>query len=147
LSQTWLDLAEEDRMSYDDEVVRVLSRDQCWDLLRDDEFGRLAFRMTDEVHLVPVNYAVDGDTLLFRTAEGDKLLGVVMHPEVVFEIDDHDETSAHSVVVRGLARRLEEDEEHRADDVGLRPWLGTLKYNVVEIRPTSISGRAFRLEP
>ena len=96
-------------MSYDDEVVRVLSHEQCWDLLSDDEFGRLAFRMADEVHLVPVNYAVDGDTLLFRTAEGD--------------------------------------EELRADDIGLRPWLGTLKYNVVEIRPTAISGRAFRLEP
>lgn len=134
-------------MPYQDEAVTVLSSEQCWRLLRAAEFGRLAFRMTDEVHLVPVNYAVDGDTLLFRTAEGEKLLGVVMHPEVVFEIDDHDETSAHSVVVRGLARRLEEDEEHRADDVGLRPWLGTLKYNVVEIRPTAISGRAFRLEP
>ena len=133
-------------MSYDDDTVRVMSREECWEMLREAEFGRLAFRLGDEVHLVPVNYGVDGDTLLFRTAEGDKLLGVVMHPEVVFEIDDHDERSAHSVVVRGTARHLEEREEHRADDIGLRPWLGTLKYDVVEIRPTALSGRAFRLE-
>jgi len=129
-----------------DDSVLELSIDECWDMLEADEFGRLAYRLVDEVHLVPINYGVDGDTLLFRTAEGDKLLGVVMHPEVVFEIDDHDERSAHSVVVRGTARHLEEREEHRADDIGLRPWLGTLKYDVVEIRPTTLSGRAFRLE-
>jgi len=133
-------------MSYDEDAVRVLTHEECWELLREAEFGRMAFRMSDEIHLVPVNYAVDGETVLFRTAEGDKLLGVVMHPEVVFEIDDWDDHSAHSVVLRGVARRLEEDEEHRADDVGLRPWLGTLKYNVVEIQPTAISGRAFVLE-
>ncbi len=131
-------------MGYRDERITVLSTAQCWELLRAAHFGRLAYRLGSEVNLVPVNYGVDGDTLLFRTAEGDKLLGVVMHPDVVFEIDEHDGERAHSVVVRGTARRLEEDEEHRADDIGLQSWLGTLKYNVVEIRPDSLSGRAFR---
>ncbi len=134
-------------MGFDDEeVITKLSTERCWELLREDAFGRLAFRMGPEVHVVPLNYAVDGETLLFRTAGGDKLLGVTMHPEVVFEIDAYDETSAHSVIVRGLARRLEENEEHRADDIGLRPWLPTLKYNVVEIKPTEITGRAFKLD-
>lgn len=134
-------------MGFDDEnVITHLSVERCWELLRGDAFGRLAFRMGPEVHLVPLNYAVDGETLLFRTAGGDKLLGVTMHPEVVFEIDSVDEESAQSVIVRGLARRLEENEEHRADDVGLRPWTATIKYNVVEITPTEISGRAFRLD-
>lgn len=133
-------------MGYDDDVTTRLSTEECWDLLRDDEFGRLAFRMADEVHLVPVNYIVDGDTLLFRTGEGNKLLGVLMHPEVVFEIDWYDETRAQSVVVRGIARVLEEDEEHRADAAGLRPWIPSLKYNVVEIRPTQLSGYAFQLD-
>jgi nitroimidazol reductase NimA-like FMN-containing flavoprotein (pyridoxamine 5'-phosphate oxidase superfamily) len=132
-------------MGHDEDAVRVLSREECWLLLRRAEFGRLAFRMLDEIHLVPLNYGVDGDKLLFRTAEGDKLLGIVMHPDVVFEIDDHDEHNAHSVIVRGTARRLDEHEQHRADDIGLRSWLGTLKYDVVEITPTSLSGRAFRL--
>jgi nitroimidazol reductase NimA-like FMN-containing flavoprotein (pyridoxamine 5'-phosphate oxidase superfamily) len=132
-------------MTFDEETVRVLTREECWDLLRTHEFGRLGFLLGGELNLVPVNYGVDGDTLLFRTAEGDKLLGVVMNPQVVFEIDGHDERSAHSVIVRGLARRLEEDEERRADDIGLRSWLGSLKYNVVEIAPTSFSGRAFIL--
>jgi len=132
-------------MGFDESVTTQLSSEQCWDLLRADEFGRLAFRMADEVHLVPINYAVDGDRILFRTAEGNKLLGVTMHPEVVFEIDAYDDERAHSVIVRGIARRLEEDEEHRAEEIPLRPWVSTPKYNVVEIRPTEITGRAFAL--
>jgi len=133
-------------MGFDETVTRRLSTEECWDLLRADEFGRLAYRMSDEVHLVPINYAVDGDTILFLTGEGNKLLGLTMHPEVVFEIDAYDDERAHSVIVRGLARRLEEDEEHRAENVPLRTWIGTPTYNVVEIRPTQISGFAFVLE-
>lgn len=133
-------------MGFDPSVSTLLTTERCWELLRADELGRLAFRMSDEVHLVPINYAVDGDTILFRTAGGNKLLGVTMHPEVVFEIDSYDHDRAHSVIVRGIARRLEEDEEHRAENVPLRPWVNTPKYNVVEIRPTEITGRVFELD-
>jgi len=130
----------------EDEPVRELPAEDCWELLRDHEFGRVAFHLGPEVHLVPVNYAVDGGALLFRTSAGSKLVGVLMNPDVVFEIDDHDATGAVSVIVRGQARRLEEDQAHRADEVGLRPWVPTRKDEVVEIRPTEITGRAFWLE-
>ena len=128
-----------------DEVVTELTSEECWEMLRDEEFGRLAFRLVDEVHITPINYAVQEGSLLFRTAEGNKLLAVVMGSEVAFEIDRYDEESARSVVVRGTARLLPEDEAHRADNVPLRPWTTTLKYNVVEIQPKIVSGRAFEL--
>ncbi|WP_121254178.1 pyridoxamine 5'-phosphate oxidase family protein [Nocardioides ferulae] len=130
----------------DEDVVRELSEEECWGMLDRQEFGRLAFHLRDEVHLVPINYAVDHGTLLFRTAEGEKLLGVVMHHDVVFEVDEYDEHQAASVIVRGNARRLEEDEAHRAENVPLRPWVSTPKYDVVEITPTLITGRSFRLD-
>ena len=128
-----------------DEVVTDLTLEECWQMLRDEEFGRLAYRLVDEVHITPINYAVDGGTLLFRTAEGNKLLAVAMGSEVAFEIDRYGEESARSVVVRGSARLLPEDEAHRAENVPLRPWVPTLKYNVVEIQPKVVSGRAFEL--
>ena len=128
-----------------DEVVTELTSEECWEMLRNEEFGRLAYRLVDEVHITPINYAVQGGSLLFRTAEGNKLLAVVMGSEVAFEIDRYDEESARSVVVRGTARLLPEDEAHRADNVPLRPWTTTLKYNVVEIQPKVVSGRAFEL--
>jgi nitroimidazol reductase NimA-like FMN-containing flavoprotein (pyridoxamine 5'-phosphate oxidase superfamily) len=129
----------------DKEAITEMTSDECWQLLRTEEFGRLAFRLVDEVHITPINYAVDGDLLLFRTAEGDKLLGVVMGSEVAFEIDKFDRESARSVVVRGSARLLGEDEEHRAENLPLRSWVGTLKYNVVEIAPKVVTGRALEL--
>lgn len=119
----------------DDEVVTELTQEECWEMLREEEFGRLAYRLVDEIHITPINYAVDGSALLFRTAEGNKLLAVVMGSDVAFEIDHYGEDYARSVVVRGSARLLPEDEAHRAENVSLRPWVQTVKYNVVEIEP------------
>lgn len=129
----------------EDEGSRDLSPQECWKLLRAHEFGRLAFQLVDEVHILPINYAVDDGTLLFRTAAGSKLLGVALGAEVAFEIDEYDEDSARSVVVRGTPRLLEEDEAHRAENVPLRPWVGSFKHHVVEIAPVSVTGRVFDL--
>ena len=132
-------------MSNDDGVTE-LSTDECWEMLREEEFGRLAFRLLDEVHITPINYAVDRPTLLFRTAEGSKLLGIVMGAPVAFEIDRYGEETARSVVLRGSARLLPEDEAHRAENLRLRPWVPGLRYNVVEIVPAVVSGRQFELD-
>jgi uncharacterized protein len=132
-------------IAMNDEVATELTLDECWEMLREEEFGRLAYRLVDEVHITPINYAADGGSLLFRTAEGNKLLAVAMGSEVAFEIDRYGEDSARSVVVRGTARLLPEDEAHRAENVPLRPWVPMLRYNVVEIEPKVVSGRAFEL--
>jgi nitroimidazol reductase NimA-like FMN-containing flavoprotein (pyridoxamine 5'-phosphate oxidase superfamily) len=128
-----------------DDVDVALTQDECWELLREHEFGRLAFTIMDEQHLTPINYAVDGETLLFRTAPGSKLLAVALGAEVAFEIDDFAGETAVSVVVRGRARHLPEDEAHRAENVPLRPWVGPEKYDVVEIVPGVVTGRRFEL--
>ncbi|MBS2940390.1 pyridoxamine 5'-phosphate oxidase family protein [Nocardioides sp. J2M5] len=134
----------------DDPTTRM-DTEECWDFLRRQELGRMAYHLLDEVHLVPVNYAMDHDpvtdrrSILFRTAEGSKLLGVVMNNDVAFEADELVDEEATSVIVRGRARLLDEHEEHRADNLPLRPWVPTLKYNVVEIDVSEISGRRFAL--
>jgi nitroimidazol reductase NimA-like FMN-containing flavoprotein (pyridoxamine 5'-phosphate oxidase superfamily) len=130
----------------DHETVTELPLDECWELLRAHFMGRLAFHLAEQVHIAPINFVVDGQTLLFRTAEGNKLLGVVMNEDVVFEIDGENGHTAWSVIVRGTARLLDERAAHRADDLPLRPWTGAHKYNVVEITPTAITGRRFVLD-
>lgn len=126
--------------------VQELSIEQCWQLLERDEFGRLAFRLVDEVHLVPINYVVDGRCLLFRTASGNKLLAAALESDVAFEIDWHDDLTAWSVVARGTLRRLEEDEAHRADGLRFHPWLPDPGHDVVELAPAVVTGRLFRLQ-
>jgi nitroimidazol reductase NimA-like FMN-containing flavoprotein (pyridoxamine 5'-phosphate oxidase superfamily) len=125
--------------------VEELSLEECWQLLELEEFGRLAYRLVDEVHLVPINYAVDAGTLLFRTTSGNKLLAAALHSDVAFEIDWHDDLAAWSVVVRGQLRRLHEDEQHRIEGLRVQPWVPTLKYDVVELTPVSVTGRRFYL--
>ncbi|WP_068402661.1 pyridoxamine 5'-phosphate oxidase family protein [Kribbia dieselivorans] len=125
--------------------THAMTTEQCWDMLRKNEFGRLAFHLAGEVHITPINYAVDGETLLFRTAEGNKLLAVVMNDDVAFEVDEYTNEKAASVILRGRARVLEGSEAYRADNVPLRPWVPTDKFNIVEIAPTEMSGRVFDL--
>jgi len=129
-----------------DEPVQPLEAQECWELLEGEEFGRLAYRLVDEVHIVPINYVVDGGSVLFRTASGNKLLAAALHSDVALEIDWHDDTAAWSVVARGHLQQLEEDQEHRADDLSLHPWVPTLKYDVVELVPETVTGRHFRLQ-
>ena len=133
-------------MTTNDSPVEELSVEQCWELLQDDEFGRLAYRLVDEVHLVPINYAVDGRSLLFRTASGNKLLAAALESDVAFEIDWHDDVTAWSVVARGQLRRLGEDEAHRADGLSLHPWVDTPSHDVIELDPEAVTGRRFRLQ-
>lgn len=124
-----------------------LDEQECWKRLRATEFGRLAYHLTDEVHIAPVNYAVDGGRIIFRSAEGSKLLGVVMDKDVAFEIDliDDEAERAWSVVARGAAELLEGQQARDTDNLRLRPWVDEAKYNVVAITVTEISGREFRL--
>lgn len=127
-----------------DEVTELTS-EECWQFLADEELGRLAFRLVDEVHLVPVNYVVDDGDLLIRTAPGNKLLAAAMGSQTAFEIDRNDDRAACSVVVRGRLRQLGEDEEHRLDVHPMRPWVTSPKYAVVALEPSEVTGRKFRL--
>jgi len=133
-------------MTTDEGSVVHLTEEECWGLLETEEFGRLAYRLVDEVHLVPINYLVDGRTLVFRTAAGNKLLAAALHSDVALEIDWHSDLAAWSVVARGRMRRLSEDEMHRVERLPLRPWVPTPKYDVVELRPDAVTGRRFLLE-
>ena len=124
--------------------VVALTDEQCWERLRTQELGRLVTRVGEVLDIFPVNFIVDGEGVLFRTAEGSKLFELTVNDEVLFEVDDHTDTDAWSVILRGRAHALDSSAEvARADGLGLRPWIPTLKYNYVRIEPTAVSGRAF----
>jgi uncharacterized protein len=128
-----------------EDPVGELSVEECWELLESEEFGRLAYRLVDEVHVVPINYLVDGRSLLFRTAAGNKLLAAALQSDVALEIDWHDDLVAWSVLARGRLRQLDEGEAHRVDSLPRRSWLPTDKQNIVELQPEAVTGRRFRL--
>jgi uncharacterized protein len=133
-------------MDMTDDVVQALTDEEAWDFLGRQEFGRLAFHLASEVHITPVNFALHGRRIIVRTAEGSKLLGVVMNKDVAFEVDEITEDRATSVVVRGTAVHLRGSEADAAGALLKRSWVPTVKYEVVAVDVVEISGRSFRLD-
>ena len=131
-----------------DELVSSLSEEECWNLLSRGEVGRLAVSVGGEPDIFPVNYVVDGPHVLFRTAPGSKLADVAVNPHVAFEVDEHDANRVASVVMKGVATRLElQSEIDEADALPLTPWIPTLKYRWVRITPRTMTGRRFERRP
>ena len=131
-----------------DAPVWALDEDECWNLLARCELGRLATAIQGVPEIFPVNYVTDGARVLFRTAPGSKLAELSVNPRVAFEVDEYDDASAASVIVKGVAERVELQREiDEADALPLSPWLPTLKYRWVRIVPTSVTGRRFTRGP
>jgi uncharacterized protein len=92
--------------------ITELTADECWQLLRSHDLGRIAASAAGLVDIFPINYAVDdGMAVYFRTAPGTKLLELAINDRVAFEIDGANDTEAWSVVVKGRAERLERQSE------------------------------------
>ena len=86
--------------------IQMLDRDRCLELLRDDEIGRLAVLADGGPVIFPVNYRMDGESVVFRTDPGLKLeQGVRSHG--CFEIDQFDRTDhrAGASSWQGASRR------------------------------------------
>jgi uncharacterized protein len=137
-----------DPTSLPDTPVTELTEAESWDQLSGVSLGRLVTTVDGWTEIFPVNFVVQHHTLLFRTAEGTKLLTAVLNEHVVFEADDHDVAGGWSVVVRGTARALSTSAEiEEAQRAGLYPWVATQKLRFVRITPESLTGRRFVFGP
>ena len=132
-------------MTVSDEQVTVLSEDESWEFLASVALGRLVVCIGSRPEIFPVNVVVQRPTVLFRTAEGTKLMSVVLNEHVAFEADGYSLDEGWSVIVQGTAEVLSTSAEiNEADRAGLRPWIATLKLRYVRIRASTISGRRFK---
>jgi uncharacterized protein len=129
-----------------EEGVLVLATDACWELLRSTDVGRLAVTVAGDPDIFPINYVVDGGTIVFRTAPGTKLASVVVGQAVAFEVDGHEPEAgqAWSVVVKGRGEQITRSQELiDTTDLPLFPWQAGPKHRFVRIVPADISGRRF----
>ena len=108
-------------------TMQELSPQRCYDLLATHEVGRLGVNAEHYPLVIPVNYGLDGGTIVIRTHPGT-VLHAASHAGVTFEVDDIDRRtrSGWSVLVRGLAEEVTAD--HSADLIartharGTEPW-------------------------
>ena len=131
-----------------DSPVHHLSTEQCWRLLDFTKLGRLATAALGIVGIRPVNYIVDNETIVFRTAPGAKLLELAVSSPVAFEIDSYGPESAWSVVATGRAMIVTDTYEiARIERLPLIPWIATEKNIFVRIVVDGLTGRSFDLAP
>jgi nitroimidazol reductase NimA-like FMN-containing flavoprotein (pyridoxamine 5'-phosphate oxidase superfamily) len=131
-------------MSTRTQPISVLSEHECWDLLKSASLGRLVTSVDGQPDIFPVNFVVQKRSILFRTAEGTKLVSAAINRDVLFEVDDHNVAEGWSVIVRGQASTLRTDAEiDEAEHAQLLPWTATVKQHFVRIKPLSITGRRF----
>jgi len=127
-------------------VAEQIDREECVKLLAGEEVGRLAVVESGAALVLPINYVMDGDAVVFRTDPGTKLEAAMRAP-VCFEVDhiDRQTRSGWSVIVRGLAQEIttmdRRDVIERLWSLSLYPWISGSKSHLVRIAPHSITGR------
>jgi hypothetical protein len=131
--------------------AQVLDRDTCLQLLTTVAIGRIAWATEDSrVMVVPVNFVLDGDTVVFRTAEGGKLEAVRQGRPLAFEADDI-ERALHvgwSVLITGTAEEVTAAEELRQlAELPLAPWDPTPKPAFIRLPTREMTGRRLPLRP
>lgn len=128
-------------------ALRTLSPAECFDLLEPGGIGRVGFTSADGIIILPVNFAVAGKTMIFRTAP-DTLLALYADAQVSFEVDHFDEVlhEGWSVLVHGHAHKVTDEREvkHLEDETHLEPWAPGARDVYVRIAPTRISGRCIQ---
>lgn len=132
------------KLATDHAGLEIMPLADCFRLLEAVPVGRIGFLAGGEVVILPVNFLIDGQDVLFRTGTGSKMGSLEIGHYVGFEADSYDATthSGWSVVANGLAEVVEDDEEiARLDALGLATWGAAEDQTWIRIRPTSITGR------
>jgi nitroimidazol reductase NimA-like FMN-containing flavoprotein (pyridoxamine 5'-phosphate oxidase superfamily) len=129
-------------------AIEEISEEECVHLLERNTLGRIAIVVSKQPQIFPVNYAMSGRIVVFRTSAGTKLFHA---PEatVAFEIDGYDPSTGvgWSVVVQGIALDATDsydDTSWAAHAASPEPLAPGPKLFRMAIEPTRITGRRFR---
>ena len=126
-----------------------LSQEDCLRLLRSGVFGRVAVMTPDGPHIVPVNYAVIDDAIVFRTTPYSVVGTYGRNTLMSFEVDhvDYEYSSGWSVVARGRGDAV--TDARKLDEIAAawrpKPWASGTRNLIFSIRWNELTGR--RLGP
>jgi nitroimidazol reductase NimA-like FMN-containing flavoprotein (pyridoxamine 5'-phosphate oxidase superfamily) len=123
-----------------------LSAVECIDLIGSVGVGRAAICGPTGPQIFPVNYVVDGESIVFRTSAFSALGTLSPGANVAFEVDSLDATHGRgwSVVATGQAEAINDEAELNAiRERGLEPapWATGLRRSYIRLQWVDISGR------
>jgi uncharacterized protein len=121
-----------------------LDRSECLELLAAKSAGRLAYVVDNGARILPLNYIVAEDCIIFRTVPDGEVFHHALSSICAFEIDETDEffESGWSVVAVGHPDLATEEDFSRMRYGKLpEPWAGGYRYLFVRLPLEHISGR------
>jgi hypothetical protein len=132
-------------------AIESLDRDTCLALLATASIGRVGW-VTPDGHamILPVNFVLDGETIVFSTGEGDKLDFVREGRVLTFEVDAVEPAfqAGWSVLVFGAAEVITGPAQiHRVEQLHLAPWAPLRDRVFIGLSADEISGRRLPLHP
>lgn len=129
---------------HDSQGLLRLNDEECWRFLGKHFLGRVAIVHLGQPMVFPVNYAVDGHAIVFRSAPGTKLAMAALGQDAVFEVDEVFglfETGTSVMVHGSLHEVTDSDEKARILALPLRPWAPGARDHVLRVHPAWVSGR------
>lgn len=129
-------------------ATEILSDDVCWERLRRTSVGRLGVHHEGQPAIYPINYLVDGSSIVFRTRADSKIYEAPRLERVAFEIDGVEPSlgAAWSVLVKGFGRFIDSVPEiEQVDALPLHPWVEAERSAWVRIVPVEVTGRRFNI--
>ncbi|WP_433427679.1 pyridoxamine 5'-phosphate oxidase family protein [Nonomuraea sp. CA-141351] len=93
--------------------LQALSREECLDLLATTPIGRIVFTEHALPAVQPVNFYLDGRSIVIRTSIGSKLAAATRRAVVAFEADEFDPElrTGWSVTAVGYSRAVTDPAE------------------------------------
>lgn len=125
-----------------------MTEQECFELLHASSVGRVGFQHPNGLQILPVNYVVDGNSVVFRTSHSGPI-GVLAEgaDDVVFEVDYHNAVggTGWSVMMNGrIEPTRPEDLTDLSAHARLIPWAGGERSLLLRFLPESIDGRRVR---
>ena len=122
-----------------------LTVEECLQLLHGGVIGRVAMATPVGPRIVPLNYAMYDDAIVFRTTPYSELGTYGRDAELAFEIDHLDDElhQGWSVVAIGRSEIIEDAGDLRAIREGWdpTPWAGGTRHLYLRLRWRDITGR------
>jgi hypothetical protein len=124
---------------------RELDRRACLDLLSSGVVGRVAVCTPAGPHIVPINFALHGEAVVFRTTPYSVLGARGWKQRLALEIDhvDYERRTGWSVVGAGMGEMVEDETELSLIRTlwDPSPWAGGPRQLYIRIRLDSLTGR------
>jgi nitroimidazol reductase NimA-like FMN-containing flavoprotein (pyridoxamine 5'-phosphate oxidase superfamily) len=125
-------------------TVEEMTRAECFQLVASLSIGRVAVARDGEPPLVvPVNYVLDGEVVVFRSDPGTKL-SALREQRISFQVDviDPFHRTGWSVLVAGVACECTRAE---VGHLTVDPWAGGDKQHWIRVLPGRVTGRRILL--